>query len=56
MMLEAAEEAEVDALASVDKAELVSTLQLVDSVLAQNSYLDKLLLHRNVKALEARAL
>jgi hypothetical protein len=44
-----------DPLASVPKAELIETLQLVDAVLAQNIFLDKLLLYRNVKPLEVRA-
>jgi len=43
---------EADPLESLNRVELVRTLQLADSVLAQNSYLDKLLLYRNVKPLE----
>jgi hypothetical protein len=43
---------ETDPLASLNREELLETLQVVDAVLAQNTYLDKLLMYRNVKPLE----
>eukprot|EP00873_Tetraselmis_striata_P018619 jgi/Tetstr1/438883/TSEL_027391.t2 len=51
-MQDGADEEEPDPLAGVDREVLLETLQVVDSVLAQNTFLDKLLKYRNVKPLE----